>query len=230
MATAMEAGNLEDETHDAPELPEPTSPSPNIEKLYEQLQPYNPAVYSKETTLKFVDYVFQCYKQAELKDEILTERFREDFSMFTRKNWDQIPKARLSQVKTILRTDGCYVPVYTKRGTAADLEDIINSLISWPLDDPKCPFYITEQAHKRRERFEGSIDKNYGFHGTRERMQQPPGMATLLPSSPAISSHPSRPPMSPRPPEQFTPPPMPPAMPEQLSGRLPTVIEMILAA
>ena len=47
----------------------------DIEELYDQLTPFEPALYDKELIIQFIDYALQCYQENHFKDEILTEAF-----------------------------------------------------------------------------------------------------------------------------------------------------------
>ncbi|KAF1987334.1 hypothetical protein K402DRAFT_463029 [Aulographum hederae CBS 113979] len=130
----------------------PDSPL-DVAQFYERSQLFNPALYKKKTVNEFIDYVLNSYKVGGLNDEVLTEQFCEDFAMFDRSNRATVDKSRLAMIKLNLRNNGCYVPTGTKRGTPADLEDVIKNSLQWPFNDPKCLAYIINKVYERQTVF-----------------------------------------------------------------------------
>ncbi|KAF1986695.1 hypothetical protein K402DRAFT_420770, partial [Aulographum hederae CBS 113979] len=244
-----------DDDTEGPANPSHTEPpeSPlDVAQFYEQSQLLNPALYKKKTVNEFIDYVFNSYKVGELKDEVLTEEFREDFAMFDRSNWAAIDKSRLAMIKLTLRNNGCYVPTGTKRGTPSDLEDVIVNSLQWPLNDPKCPAYIINKVYEGRERSEQLVGSNsprsvqhYPRQHTEPASRTPPHHRTepvprALPATerrrtPFVPSpHDPSSSIEPRPepfphPLSQTPAIQPSSPPLRTEARLPTAAEMILA-
>ena len=93
---------------DTPRSPDPPTP-PDIQKLYEDPEPYNPGPNAKATTIAFVDYVLDLYDQDGHKDSDLTHAFRLDFRMFRKEDWQLLSTSKLIKIRTALRTKGLYI-------------------------------------------------------------------------------------------------------------------------
>jgi hypothetical protein len=161
---ATEAENTEDSSQE-------TDPnSLDIEKLYKQPNPYNPGPQNTETTLKFINYVLELYREDEHTNDDLTEVFQMDFAMFTKKDWLLLGNSKLMKLRAELRKKGFYIPIKTGRDVSEAFESAVKDSLEWPLADPLCPEHIKEQYYAKRERsdklFEDNSTHNHPQHAS----------------------------------------------------------------
>src|SRR6202012_4731642 len=98
MSTTRSKGRQqESESSGSPEPPRP----PDIQQLYEDYAPYNPAPNLKATTTAFINYVLNLYEQDSHEGDTLTDVFREDFQMFRKEDWQSLGASRLGKIREL---------------------------------------------------------------------------------------------------------------------------------
>jgi len=224
MATSRSKGKQPE--LETPETPEPPPP-PDIKKIYEELGLYNPVLNAKATNIAFIDYVLDLYDQDGHEGDDLTDVFRQDFQMFTKKDWKILSASKLTKIRASLRKKGFYIPIRTKMDAAESIEAAIREDLPWPTDDPLCPGYLKGRQPERSDgphqfTHDAASDPSRGppdatpqgwpastmpKQGQGRMFPYPPGPMPMTPRipTPMITLPPSLPPPMPHPPLTVTP-------------------------